>query len=262
MRPFTLVFLGVVVFLLSAILLTPAAQLYTRLMPQQAGVQIQGLSGTVSEGAAAQVLVRNIPAVGDIHWKLQAWKLLLGKASFHISAGNNGLLVDGVASVVPSGTASLENFRLNSPITALAASAGFPFVPVIGTIGVQVDSFKLRKGWPSHADAVATVRGLSWKLGRNPVLLGDFQAVVSDETGGIRALISTLEGPLEVSGEAHAKEDRSWDLHIQMKPRPNAPPELSNIVSNLGQADTQGWYHLRRKGAATVQAKPIEVGSQ
>ena len=93
-----------------------------------------------------------------------------------------------------------------------------------------------------------TVRGLGWKLGRESVLLGDYAATLDNETGGVKAEIATLSGVLEISGKARLGDDRSYEVDLQMRPKPNAPPMVPNLVRTLGAPDSQGWYHVRRRG--------------
>jgi hypothetical protein len=107
-----------------------------------------------------------------------------------------------------------------------------------------------------HADGTLAAHGLVWKLGREPVPLGDYEAVLEDVTGGVKATIRTVSGPLEVTGDALVSNDRSWELNLQMRPKPDAPPILPNLVRSIGQPDPQGYYHLRRKGTMALPAAP------
>lgn len=256
MKRSALVALGVVVFLASALLAAPADRLYAWFAPKlaESGVQAQGLAGTLSSGRAMQLDVMGNPVIRDLGWKLQKLHLLLGRASFKLDGGRDGVLLDGTASLVPSGTLTLSNFRLNSPLAGALASAGYPFMPVDGQLGLDVSHLKLRQGWPDKAQGTLTVRGLGWKLGREPVLFGDYEALIENETAGVKVILRSLAGALEVSGEARAGNDRKYEMHLQMRPRPNAPPMVTNLVRNLGQPDAQGWYHLRRQG--TTAATP------
>ena len=253
-----LILIGLAVFIFTALLQWPAAQMHSLIATglSQSGVQLQGLSGTLSAGRVAQVSIENQGVVRDLGWTLQTWRLLLGRASVHVNGGSDGTLIDGTAYVVPSGTLTLSDFQINSALKSVLAAAGQANLPIEGQVVADISTLKLRDGWPTRAAGLITVRGLGWKLGREPVLLGDYEAAIENEPAGIKACVRTLAGSLEVSGEARASEDRSYELHLQMRPKPVAPPLVMNLVRNLGQPDTQGWYHLRRRGqlAATAPA--------
>lgn len=246
----SLLLLGIAVFLVTAILSAPVATVYGYLAPKLRGVALQpaGLSGTISSGSVAQIGWSGRPVLRNLDWQLKPWWLLVGRLSYALTGGADGVLLNGGVHVVPSGSISLSDFKLAGPIKPILAMIGQPFVPLDGTLGSEIKGLKLRKQWPVHADGTITTRGLAWSLGRDPVVLGDYEAKLEDETGGVKATIRTLSGSLEVSGDAHLANDRSYELNLQMRPKPDAPPLLPKLVSQIGQPDPQGYYHLRRKG--------------
>lgn len=250
MKRRNLIILGVGVFLAALLLRTPAVQLQRLFGASlaQAGMQFQGVEGSLSVGRAAQVDLQGNPLVRDLGWNLRAVHLLLGRASFALAGGRDGTLVDGIASVVPSGTLTLQDFRLASPLKGVLAAAGFGYLPLEGQLSLDLSRMKLRERWPRQAQGTLTVRGMGWKLGREAVLLGDYSATLDNETGGVKADIATLSGALEINGQARLGDDRSYEVNLQMRPRPNAPPMVPNLVRNLGAPDAQGWYHVRRSG--------------
>ncbi|HKY91800.1 MAG TPA: type II secretion system protein N, partial [Nevskiaceae bacterium] len=262
----SLLLLGLAVFLITALLRAPVATVHAYLAPRlgEGAVQPAGLSGTLSEGRMAQLAWSGRPLVRDLGWQLSPWWLLLGRASFSLDGGSEGMVVNGGVHVVPSGSISLSDFRVAGPLKPILAAMGQPFVPVDGTLGSDLKSLKLRKQWPVHADGTLIARGLVWKLGKEPVPLGDYEAVLEDVTGGVKATIRTVSGVLEVSGDAMVSDDRSWELNLRMRPKPDAPPILPNLVRSIGQPDPQGFYHLRRKGqvAPPVDEVPPEAAAE
>lgn len=248
MKARTLIGLGLAVFVASAALKIPAERLHAWFAPEDGTVRAQGLIGSLSKGHATQIELRGQPLIRDLAWTLQAWHLLLGRTSFRLSGGADGVLLDGQAYFVPSGTLTLSGFRLNAPLAELLRAIGQGMLPVEGTVGADIGTLKLRGQWPQQADGRVTVRGLGWKLGREPVLLGDYEARIENETAGIRAGVTTVDGALIVTGVARVGQDRSYEVDLQMRPKPDAPPMVPNLVRNLGQPDSQGWYHLRRRG--------------
>jgi hypothetical protein len=246
----TLVLLGVLVFALTLAFEAPAQRLHAWITNALAasGVELQGVEGTLSHGRAAEIDLAGNPLIRDIDWKMRKLHLLLGRASFALTGGRNGQLLDGTAYILPSGTLTLSDFRLVTPLKDGLAAAGYPFMPVEGQLGLDLSTLKLRRQWPQKAKGTLTLRGLGWKLGREPVMLGDYEAALDNETGGVKADIRSLTGALEVSGKVRLGDDRSYEMDLQMQPKPNAPPMVANLVRNLGQPDAQGRYHLRRQG--------------
>lgn len=252
MRRRTLVLIGLLVFGFTLVMQTPAVQLYRLVAPRLAasGVALVGLDGTLSAGRVAQVERLAQPLLRDVTWTLNRLQLLMGRASFDLQGGRDGTLIQGTAFVVPSGTLHLRNLRLVTPLKDGAAALGFGFLPVDGQASVDLERLALRQGWPQQAQGRIALRGLSWKLGREPVLFGDYEALIETETAGLKATVRHTAGTLEVSGDARLALDGRYELNLQMRPRPDAPPMVANLVRNLGQPDAQGWFHVRRSGQA------------
>lgn len=257
MKPGHLIALGALVFLLTLVFQAPAERLLALAAPSlsESGVVVQGVEGTVSSGRVAQLQVRGQAVTGDVRWTLRKLHLLIGRASFRLAGGRDGTLIDGTAFVLPSGTLGLRAFKATMPARDALALGGYALLPVEGQAGLDLAAVNLREGWPHSAQGTLTLRGLGWKLGREPVRLGDYEALIDNETAGIKATLRSLAGALELSGEARVGHDRSYEMHLQLKPQPDAPPMVANLVRNLGQPDPQGWYHLRQRGAAAPAAE-------
>lgn len=252
--------LGAIVFLFAALFRTPAERLlaWASTSLADANLELQGVDGTLSAGRVAQLQLRNQTLARDLDWTLQKLQLLIGRASFRLSGGREGTLIDGTAFLLPSGTLGLRDFKAAMPAQDALALAGYGLLPVEGQAALALDAVDLRKGWPHRAQGTLSLRGLGSKLGRETVNLGDFEAVIENETAGIKATLRSLGGPLDASGEARLGQDRSYELHVQFKPRPDAPPLVANLVRSLGQPDAQGWHHLRERGAAPAPAETHE----
>ena len=248
MKRGALLCLGLLAFVGFAVAKAPATHLYGWLAPEGAWPRASGIRGTVSEGAVKRLLLNTQGgAIGDMSWDLQAWKLLLARASYRIHGGDDGLLIDGIAAALPSGTVLTQDLRMSAPLTRLAAAGGYPFIPATATIGMHIEHAKFRNGWPVAAEGSINVNSLVWKLGKNAVKLGDYQVQFSEDSGAILGLISTQRGPLQVEGQASAKPDRSWGLELKLKPEASAPREVVNLARSIGQPDSQGWYHIQQQ---------------
>lgn len=250
--------LGLLVFLVMLVWRAPAATVYGWVAPAQAAVTISGLSGTVAAGKAQALSVRNQTVLHGVEWRLKPLWLLLGRPAVGIRSGE-GLLIDGEVQLRPLGDVVFSDFRLNGPLKPLLAVAGQAFLPVDAQLGANIAQLRLDDGFPRSASGSLNVQGLAWKLGPEPVLLGDYEAQAVDENGNIVVSIRSLAGALDVSGGAHLNGDRSWDLHLQLRAKAGAPPAIVNLLPSLGQPDTQGFYHLRRQG--TLAAPPAPAAS-
>lgn len=255
MKRSNLILIGVLVFAWTVLIHAPAADLYGWFAPKGAAVQLYGLDGNLGEGRAQALGLNGRPVLQSLHWQFQPWWLPLLRAAFHVSGGGSDLDIDGRVSLVFGGV-NLANTKVTGGLKALLGVAGFPFLPVDGQARLDLDSLKLRQGFPQSASGNLEMHGLSFAMGKSPLALGDFKAVISTErpttgTTGvdtIKLVISTLSGPLDASGEVHLQVDRNYDYDLQVKAKDGADPALRNMLQTLGQPDVSGYYHMRNRG--------------
>lgn len=252
-----LVLIGALVFLWTALLHAPAATLYAWFGPKASPLQLYGLDGSLDEGKVQTLGLNGRPLLQNLRWRFQPWWLPLLRASFHVESAGSDLSLKGRAAFVFGGI-NLAGAEGGGTLRPLLGLAGFPFVPLDGLARFHLDSLKLRHGFPTAVDGSAELHSLSFALGASPLPLGDFKAVLSTQTpatgtsaqAGIRIVLSTLGGPLDLSGEVHLQSDRSYDYDLQLKAKPGADPNLVNLLQGggLGQPDSSGYYHLRNRG--------------
>lgn len=82
-RVWQLLALGVGVYLLILITSFPAAQVTARIQDQVADLSINGVSGSVLSGQAAQLVYQGLD-LGPLHWRFRPLSLLLGRVEYHL----------------------------------------------------------------------------------------------------------------------------------------------------------------------------------
>lgn len=242
--------IGVVALIIGLLLEAPAASLYAWLQPKDAPqpVQLFGLEGSFANGRVDGVVNNGRTVLADLRWSLRPLPLLLGRAAWRVNTIREPVLIDGRASLSPLGTLRLAGFRANAGLRPLLASLGYPFVPVDGQAGLDIGRLVTRKGKLLDAQGLIELQGVAWALGAPPTPLGDYRAEVETENDVIVAKVSSVAGPLELSGDARVQPDQSYELDLKLRPKPGAPPLVSNLMMQLGAPDPQGFYRLRRSG--------------
>jgi len=245
-----LILAGALVLVLSLLFKAPAALIYGLLLPKDRAlpVQLYGVDGSLLSGRVAGVVLNGRTLLADLHWKLKPLALLAGRASLTLNTGKEPILLDGSVSRSVLGSLRLSDLRLNSALRPLAAAIGYPFIPVDGQIGLELDSLSATGTRITAAEGSAQLVGLVWALGANPAPLGDFRADLVTEGDDIVVRLASVSGPLELDGEARLLPDQSYTTDIRIKPKPEAPPMVQNMLRQLGQPDPQGFYRLRRSG--------------
>lgn len=250
MKVRTLILLGLAGFLAGLVLLAPAAVLYGWFSPKEPPppYQLVGLQGTLSQGKLAALQFGGRPALQNVSWQLRSLALLLGRASFRLEGGGD-TLVSGGLSMSMLGTLRLSDFVATGPVKPLLAAAGQAYLPVEGQLRLDLKQLKLRKGLPQSVEGELQMQNLAWTLAREPLLLGDYRADLSTADDGSQlAKISSVNGPLELSGNGRFGADQSYELELKLRPKPEASAMLRNLISGAGSPDLQGYYTVRQKG--------------
>ena len=242
--------LGLLAFLLTLLLHAPASLLHglTRGGPGAGGAALHGVHGTLAAGGFAALTVNNRPVLSDARWTLHpAWLALL-RLSADLEAGGDTVIRVGVSRAV-FGTWRLTQLTAAGSVKALLGSLGQPALPVEGQARLEFPLIRIDGGVPIEARGSAEIENLAWTLAREPLALGNFTADLHTDDKGIAVDLTSGAGPLELSGTASLAPDHAYDVHLQVRPRPQAPPQLQTLVRSLGQPDAQGWYHVRRNGS-------------
>ncbi|HEY0916237.1 MAG TPA: type II secretion system protein N [Solimonas sp.] len=245
----SLVLIGLGFLVVALLMQAPAASLYAWLKPKDRPLPVElfGLEGRLLDGRVAGVVRNGSTLVSDLRWQLEPGQLLLGRIGLALQSTRDPVLMDGKLSVSPLGTLRLGDFRANGGLRPVAAAAGFPFVPLDGQLGLDIRELRLAKGRLQQAEATVDLQGLAWALGQ-PTPLGDFRAEITTEDGHIVAQLTSVSGPLELSGEARLAPDQNYELNLRARAKPGAPPMLPNLLMQMGPPDAQGFHTLKRQG--------------
>jgi hypothetical protein len=210
-------------------------------------VELLGLQGTIGSGRASGLNVNNRSALNNLNWTLQPWRLLLGQLGFHLESHGDTTL-DSHITLSLFGSTGVNDTQGVMGLKSLLAAVGQPFLPLDGQARLQLKSLHLRSNQFKSADGRIEIHGLAWTLAQDPIVLGDFAATVTTENDTIIAKFEPLAGSLELNGSAKLSPDQTYDAQLQLRPKPGAPPLLNSLLSSIGPADAQGWYHIRQQG--------------
>lgn len=247
MKTRTLLWVGIGSFLAFLIATAPIATIYPRIAPANVPLQLNSLSGSVFVGSAGSVDYQGRTLAKPLNWTFSPLALIAAQLGFHVDGSADGLLFDGRVARTLGGNIVISSLTASGGLKGLLALSGDAQLPIDGDVGIKLDKLILAAQFPKQADAELTIARLRWTLGRSPLLLGDFAVTVSTEAGVIVAKVAPTAGPLDVGGELRLNTDRSYEIDLKVKAKPEAEPAVQNLVRTLGQPDTQGYYRIKSR---------------
>ena len=242
--------LAATAFVLGLIAQAPAASLLGWFLPKDPPppVELRGIEGSIAHGRAAGVLLNGQVLAQDLRWSLAPLNLLLGELAADVDAKAEGLIAEGRVARRLGGRLRLADFTASGSLPGFLKLARQNFLPVDGAARLNARELVIVDGWPTRAETTLDIQGLAWTLAREPLLLGDYRAVVTTVESGLRADLSSVSGPLELSGEAQLAPDRSYTATLQLKPKPEANSVLRNLLAGSSSPDPQGVYRIKKSG--------------
>lgn len=234
-------------FIIFLIANLPASQVVSR-SPLPQGISVIGVSGTLWNGHADQVIVKGL-ALSNVDWQLAFLPLLLGKAAIHIDAGSardsDQISVTGDISLTTSGIHA-ENTTLFAPTPLLMAQVQLPIaVDAAGRARVQIQqfSYQLDSGCESLQGVGSWLNaGVAGFNGQ--VNLGNFEATLACQQGPIE-ITTKPDNSLNLAVTALLHHNGSFSVEGQFKVSDALPSEVHDAAKFFGAPDAQGFYQIK-----------------
>ncbi len=239
----------VVVFLVSLIAHIPANWVYGQL-PLNRQVQLQGISGTIWQGRAEQIVVEK-QRLGQVSWDFDGWRLLMGKAQYQFRLGRNSdikLNAKGEVGVTFSGPYA-SNIFASIPVEHVLQQLNLQVpIDVSGQLELSLAQYDYAAPWCQHAQG-----NVVWSAGQIDSPLGSL------EPGPVIADLSCQQQDIKLDGKQNSDqvssafnvsldEKSQYHLDAWFKPGAKFPPSLANQLKWLGQPDSQGRYPFNFSG--------------
>lgn len=232
-------------YLLFLLINLPASQVLSRIsLPNN--IKIQGMSGTLWQGEALQLIVNNIP-VQRLEWDTNIWSLFTGKIGLDIKAGSirqsdeiaiRGYIATNGRRIVSDGlSVYLPTDRIISRLSLpLPVKAKGRFKVVLDTIDYEQHCTQLRGKGQWINGAVAGTTG--W------IELGNFNADISCQE---QHIVVNVKEPnsFGLSAEARIAADFRIQVAGRFKPDSSLPEEVHQAARFFGQPNAEGYYQLR-----------------
>jgi len=223
-------------FLAVLLVVTAPARLLYRVVPAQQ-VLLQGLSGTVWQGAASSVQLR-LPQgyfqLGATHWSLHPLSLLTLSPRLTLGSDWGDQALSGDVQLRGQRDLAVRDLELRFPADTLRH-----FVPVVveGLFNLQLSAMELRDGLPYSAQGRLVWQGASWQSPQGLVLLGSYALDFEQpDDGALRGEVVTLAGPLEAAGSVELA-GRHYAVDILMGSDEMLESQLAQMLSLIASPE-------------------------
>jgi len=241
--------LGLVVFLLSLLMLTPATVVTDQLTDRLTGFSVQSVEGLATEGVAQGVSWRGV-RIEKLNWDWQALALLTGWLELRLNTDDPEFKLNGNVAINPVRRLRFRNLSGRLLLARLSgALAGSVKLPLQGVV-----EFNLRDLYLSAARQPQTANGVVYLLNLRPTLgqplnLGDFTIQLTPANPeGIRGAVKDNDGPLALEGTLNLLPDGRYRFTGQAAVRDANNPALRQTMNLLGPPGGDGRWPLDFSG--------------
>jgi len=243
----------IIIYLAALLIQLPAHYVYKTVLPSVGAIptpdlNIQGLSGTIWNGSAAEVRYQE-QLVGRLEWGINILPLITGGvgASWRLDRDDGELVGD----VEIDGTGLLHLNKVKGELSPAALLPLLPFAPftVDGRLVVNMQEMALQNGNPKLAVGV-----VEWQQAQLTITesldVGNVQVAfeTNQESGEIMATISNQQGVLEIQSILKIKRDGIYRLNGTLRARSGSDQNLLNMLAMIGRPDRKGIIHFSQSG--------------
>ncbi len=245
MRPLRLLALGVVAYAAFLVATLPASLVAPRVAEATGGqARLANATGTIWKGSARlAVSARGLAfTVDELRWRFLPSRLLAGRAAFAVEARLGKLQAEAEVARTPL-TWRVDSLRGGGDTSSLAA-----VLPLLaswqpaGTLAFEAPSL----AWDS--DRVTGSASLEWRdaaLAFSAVRpLGTWRAQLDAEGAAGKISLSTLKGPLRLSGKGTLPFPGRLNFSGEARAEPGREKDLEAVLALLGARRADGAHAL------------------
>lgn len=243
------IIIGILAYLFFTLGNIPAARVIA-LIPQDGstGTRFYGVSGSLWQGSADKLLIRNTPEITGLEWDFNPAYLLLAHLNGEVKANIKNQNMIAQVSLGPTGSLSASDIRARIDAAIMQEILKIPVAQLGGSFIVDIASLDgLDRAIPSIE---GQVRWQNATLSiADTVNLGhvtfDFKP---DDKDQLLATISNKQGQLSLSGEFFVDQQKTYAMNLSITPDKSTSPNVLQGLKMFARRQTDGSYLVNRKG--------------
>lgn len=239
----------IAIYLFSLVLTAPASMI-TRFIPDNAGVQIGHISGTLWNGKLSQVDYRNQFQLQKVTWKMNWLALFTLKLQADVKFSNGRKVMSGAGIVAYS----LSGMTLSDVNVDMQASALLPYLTLPVPVDLSGKFTLVIENGSQGAPYCEEIDGyLVWHDGKIGTPMGNIDLAtpsmdLSCVEGGFVASLKQHSEQITTNANISLKEGGSYQLEGNIIGREKLDPSILQALSWLGPKTAAGETVLNFKG--------------
>ena len=237
--------LGVGAYVLILIATFPAARVSASLEDRVADLAVNGVSGSIFSGQAAQVVYQGLD-LGRLHWQFHPLRLLLGRLEYRVELDNPANTGHLIAGKTLTGRTFVDDVDVEVLPDRLVNH--YSLVPFNSSGTMQLLFETLSPG----DDYTGEVAGrVIWRdaviLEPLSLVLGQLEMDVSTRDGQLVGRFDN-SGDLAVSGEVALSASNEYRIDLLLRPGPAVDADTLAILEQFSQRLASGDYRIDLSG--------------
>ncbi|NND90120.1 MAG: type II secretion system protein N [Granulosicoccus sp.] len=251
MRIVWLCLLGAISYLVSMLVLFPAAPVVDRIRPHLGLVALDGVSGKLYSGVVSSVRSTDdlLPLeLQNVAWTVSPGSLLQGGAGARISFDGYGGGGSGLVSRQWNGEVVVSDFKFTAEAKALEPLLPVPIASFAGELSGTIDQIVLANNLLQRLGGQLTWSNAALER-PVPTALGTVQVLIEPEADLSHVVnLSAEGGDVTMNGTVTVRQNGDFAADVLLSPAPGASPEVVNGLRQMGRPDAQGRVRLQRQG--------------
>ncbi len=238
------------IFVISLLILAPARLVYYAL-PENGTAQLSGVSGTIWNGKASQLIWQN-QNIGNLEWKLKLRHLFSARIGGNFNLSGSDMKISG------SGSTNRKQHIIIKDTHATFNAATLPLPPTAaivtpaGRIEADIKQLSLNG---NIIESTATI--IHWDNASitqpMAVSLGDILLDINGKDGDLKGLLSSSkDSPIDLSGNIDINAAGTLKTNIKITPKNNTPDDILDLLPMLGRPDSKGAVSFKYSGKVTL----------
>lgn len=234
--------------------LLPARWVQPQIEARLHGLRLDGVSGSIWDGHADQVLAADGRSIGRLNWQLSRL-IVFGHTAATIDLAGNVWAFRGHMERLSETTTHWQDVHARFDLTALGLHAATWGQPQ-GVLEADITSALIQAQWPISLSGTGRWENAAMVTPQGKLALGTlhWEAQVSNAVlKGSFGDVQDPEGPLQLSG-SFGVSALGWRYGLEAQPRGHQPV-LQRWLSMLGPMGSDGTLHLEQNGGFAKWAK-------